>query len=45
MPDARFFKTAGPFTLKQLAEIGGCELAEGVEADTFISNVNSGNLW
>lgn len=41
MPDARFFKTAGPFTLKQLAEIGGCELAEGVEADTLISNVNS----
>ncbi len=41
MPDTRFFKPAGPFTLKQLAEIGGCELGDPAVADKLISNVNS----
>ena len=41
MPDTRFFKNAGPFTLKQLAEIGGCDLADNADADKVINNVNS----
>ncbi|MBO4519662.1 MAG: UDP-3-O-(3-hydroxymyristoyl)glucosamine N-acyltransferase [Alphaproteobacteria bacterium] len=41
MPDSRFFKKAGPFTLKQLAEIGGCELLKPEDADIQIENVNS----
>ena len=41
MPDSRFFKKAGPFTLKQLAEIGGCELLKPEEAGKVIGNVNS----
>lgn len=41
MPDSRFFKKAGPFTLKQLAEIGGCELQKPEDADIQIENVNS----
>ncbi|MBR1778789.1 MAG: UDP-3-O-(3-hydroxymyristoyl)glucosamine N-acyltransferase [Alphaproteobacteria bacterium] len=41
MPDHRFFKKAGPFTLKQLAEIGGCELLKPEDADKQIDNVNS----
>ena len=41
MPDSRFFKKAGSFTLKQLAEIGGCELLKPEEADKVIENVNS----
>ena len=41
MPDSRFFKKAGPFTLQQLAEIGGCELLKPGDADKRIENVNS----
>lgn len=41
MPDTRFFKTAGPFTLKQLAELAGCELANPADAEKKIFNVNS----
>ena len=41
MPDSRFFKKAGPFTLKQLAEIGGCELLKPEDAGKVIDNVNS----
>ena len=41
MPDTRFFKNAGSFTLKQLAEIGGCDLADNADADKVINNVNS----
>lgn len=41
MPDSRFFKKAGPFTLKQLAEIGGCDLLKPESAGKRIENVNS----
>lgn len=41
MPDSRFFKKAGPFTLKQLAEFGGCELLKPEDAEKKIDNVNS----
>ena len=41
MPDNRFFKKAGPFTLKYLAEVGGCELLKQEDADKQIDNVNS----
>ena len=41
MPDNRFFKKAGIFTLKQLAEIGQCELLKPEEADKTIENVCS----
>ena len=41
MPDSRFFKKAGPFTLRQLAEIGECELLRSEDADKRIDNVNS----
>ena len=41
MPDSRFFKKAGAFTLRQLAEIGECELLKPEEAEKQIENVNS----
>lgn len=41
MPDPRFFKVAGPFSLKQLAEIGGCEIADEADAGKMFDNVNS----
>lgn len=41
MPDSRFFKKAGPFTLKQLAEYGDCELLKPEDAEKRIDNVNS----
>ena len=41
MPDSRFFKKAGTFTLKQLAEIGGCELYKQDEAEKQIKDVSS----
>ncbi|MCQ2965318.1 MAG: UDP-3-O-(3-hydroxymyristoyl)glucosamine N-acyltransferase [Alphaproteobacteria bacterium] len=41
MPDSRFFKVAGPFTLKQLAEISGSIIAEGANPDKIFSNVCS----
>lgn len=41
MPDSRFFKKAGSFTLKQLAEVGGCEILKPEDAEKQIENVNS----
>ena len=41
MPDKKFFKLAGPFTLRQLAEIGGCEIADAANAEKVIRDVNS----
>ena len=41
MPDNRFFKKAGAFTLKQLAEIGDCELLKQEDAGKTVDNVNS----
>ena len=41
MPDSRFFKKAGPFTLKELAEFGGCELSKPEDAEKKIEDVNS----
>lgn len=41
MPDNRFFKKAGPFTLKHLAKVGECELLKQEDADKQIDNVNS----
>ena len=41
MPDSRFFKKAGAFTLKQLAEIGGCDLFKQEDAEKTVDNVNS----
>ncbi len=39
MADSRFFKKAGPFTLKQIAEKSECKLAEGVNPDLVITDV------
>jgi UDP-3-O-[3-hydroxymyristoyl] glucosamine N-acyltransferase len=39
MADPRFFKVAGPFTLKQLAAIAGAELADGTPDDTSFADV------
>lgn len=41
MPDKRFFKLAGPFTLEQLAQIGGCKVADPADAQKEIRDVNS----
>ena len=39
MPDPHFFKVAGPFTLRELAETPDVELAENVDPDMLISDV------
>lgn len=41
MPDSRFFKVAGPFSLKELAQIGECEIASDVDQNKTFSDVNS----
>ncbi|MCF8467951.1 MAG: UDP-3-O-(3-hydroxymyristoyl)glucosamine N-acyltransferase [Sneathiella sp.] len=39
MPDPHFFKVAGPFSLRELAEVPDVELAAGVDPDIVISDV------
>jgi len=39
MADARFFETSGPFTLAELSEIAGAELADGAAADKQVIGV------
>ena len=39
MPDPRFFTTAGPFTLVEIAEAAGAELAAGADAAKRLSGV------
>jgi len=39
MADPRFYSAAGPFTLRDLAEIAGAEIAEGGEPDALFSDV------
>ena len=39
MPDPRFFAVAGPFTLAEIAEAAGAELASGADPDRRISDV------
>ena len=41
MPDSRFFKKAGPFTLQQLAEITQTEIGPHSNADAVYENVGS----
>lgn len=41
MPDSRFFKVAGPFALKRIAEAAQCELADPSQADRVFSDVGS----
>jgi UDP-3-O-[3-hydroxymyristoyl] glucosamine N-acyltransferase len=39
MADARFFQTAGPFSVRALAEIAGARLAEEADAERVIADV------
>ncbi len=39
MADSRFFKKAGPFTLKELAERCECELGSGADPDLVLEDV------
>lgn len=39
MADARFFKVAGPFTLRQLADISGAEMSTGADPDRLFKDV------
>ena len=39
MPDPHFFKVAGPFSLRELAEVPDVELASDVDPDIMISDV------
>lgn len=39
MTDFRFFNKKGPFTLKQLAELSECTLAEGTNPEQVVENV------
>jgi UDP-3-O-[3-hydroxymyristoyl] glucosamine N-acyltransferase len=39
MPDPRFFKVAGPFTLERLAELTGADLAPGTDPSRTLSDV------
>ncbi len=39
MADARFFRVAGPFTLRQLADISGAELSAGADPDKLFTDV------
>lgn len=41
MPDSRFFKVAGPFSLKRIAEAAQCEIADPAQADRMFSDVGS----
>lgn len=41
MPDSRFFKVAGPFSLKQIAEIGECEIAGNADPEKLYYDVAS----
>jgi len=41
MPDPRFFKNAGPFTVGKIAETIGCELPDNSVANKVISDVGS----
>ena len=41
MPDSRFFKSAGPFTLKQIAEFGECELSGAADPERLYYDVGS----
>jgi len=41
MADSRFFNVSGPFPLKELAAISGAELADGVNSEQLISDVNA----
>lgn len=41
MPDSRFFKKAGPFTLQQLAEITQTEIGPHSDAGAVYENVGS----
>ncbi len=39
MPDPRFFTVGGPFTLKELAEIAGAEMATGADPDRTFADI------
>jgi UDP-3-O-[3-hydroxymyristoyl] glucosamine N-acyltransferase len=39
MPDSRFFKVVGPFTVLQLSEISGAEIAAGHDPNKFVKDV------
>jgi len=39
MPDPRFYEREGPFSLRQLAEIGGCTLGTDCDSDQIIKDV------
>jgi UDP-3-O-[3-hydroxymyristoyl] glucosamine N-acyltransferase len=39
MADPRFFKVAGPFTLKELADLIGAELSAGADAEAIFEDV------
>lgn len=41
MPDSRFFKAAGPFTLKQIAQTAQCEIAGNADPDKLYYDVGS----
>lgn len=41
MPDTRFFKNNGPFSLKQIAEICEAELQDASQADVMINNLGT----
>lgn len=41
MPDSRFFQSAGPFTLKQIAEQTGCVLHSASEGSISVTSVAS----
>ena len=42
MADSRFFARAGPFRLRELAELVGAELSAGADPDTEISDLRQG---
>lgn len=41
MPDSRFFKSAGPFTLRRIAEFGECELSGAADPERLYYDVGS----
>lgn len=41
MPDSRFFKSAGPFSLKRIAEAGQCEIAGNADPEKLYYDVAS----
>ena len=39
MPDPRFFSSAGPFTVSQLAKVADVEISDGQSSEKIVSDV------